>query len=110
MLASPVYFIACAIGSSSASLGTSSALASEPGRTRQAAAVTADNCINWRLAILLKRLSSLLLILMPGTVPDPHYINTNGSVAAHSSERGRTLTYGKTVIRADIGALQAAKV
>jgi hypothetical protein len=63
----------------------SSALASEPGRTRQAAAVTADICMNWRLAILLKRLSSLLLILMPGTFPSLLYFNTNGSVAAHFS-------------------------
>jgi hypothetical protein len=66
--------------------------------------------MNWRLAILLKRLSSLLLILMPGTFPKLPYFNTNGSVAAHSSGRGRTPAYGKTPIRTDIGAPQAAKV
>jgi hypothetical protein len=55
--ASWVYFIACAIGSSTASFGKSPARTSRPGCMKQPAAATADSWINLRRAILLNGFS-----------------------------------------------------
>src|SRR5690606_7751826 len=54
VVASCVYFSDCATGSSSESLTSSCACACAPGRMKQPAAATADNCMNCLLAILLK--------------------------------------------------------
>ena len=55
------YFSDCAVGSSSVRRSPSCALASLPGATRQPAAATAEIWMNWRLAILLKVVSSYLV-------------------------------------------------
>ena len=71
------YLSDCAVGSSSASCGRSSARASSPGFTRKLAAATADNWINWRLAILLNGLSLITFVqfVAPRRKRDA-YINT----------------------------------
>lgn len=61
-LASSVYFIDAATGSSVVRCGMSCAIASEPGRITHPAAATTDNFKNWRLAMLLNGISFIPVI------------------------------------------------
>ncbi len=73
--ASSVYFMDDATGSLISRCGMSCAMASEPGRTMQPAAATAENFKNWRLAILLNGIS-LIYSLCSGPSGGDAYLST----------------------------------